>query len=179
MLSCVPASSGANTRFVWCCLDGEYHTLPPQRVGIKKKSLCLRENQRITAPLYLTQKGGYTSSQDTASTYIIPNNISPMKRKTMRYALVALGAGLLSLASCGGQATENGELISRRHYTSEERAKIEHTRALMNQYLPGWELGVPAQKLDETYLNLADTMIIKWYHMVQKSGLFSESQPNE
>lgn len=134
------------------------------RNGIKNKSLCLWENKRITAPLYLTQKGGYASSQDTESTYITPYNSYTMNRKTMRYAFVALGAGLISLASCGGQAAENQELPGARHYTPEERAKIEHTRALIQRNLPDLKIHPRPGFTEEDVLLLEGDSIV--YRMV-------------
>lgn len=98
-----------------------------------------------------------------------------MNRRTIRYALVALGAGLISLASCGGQSTENQTLPSRRQYTPEERAKIEHTRKLMDRYLPGWKIDVPDIELNEAYLKLADTTILKLHQRLQEDRLFQNS----
>lgn len=84
----------------------------------------------------------------------------------MRYPLVALGIGLLALASCKLQSLQNDDLTSRRHYTPAEWAKIEHTRQLIDRTFPGMKITPhPGLTVEDVLLLEGDSMV---YRMVEK-----------
>lgn len=94
-----------------------------------------------------------------------------MKRIAMRYPLVALGVGLLALASCKLQSLQNDDLTSRRHYTPAEWAKIEHTRQLIDRTFPGMKITPhPGLTVEDVLLLEGDSMVYRMVDALRAKG---------